>query len=602
MSEDTKAPTPTSAPSRRDALRAVVGGSALTIGALATTTARAETASHPKPGSTKGRKWEMTADIVIVGSGAAGSSAAVAAASNGASVIMLEKMPFLGGTTLKSDGVFWTPNNPLMRAQGVVDDRADALRYMVRLSFPTRYDPTDAHLGVSEREYKLIATFYDNASPAVEKLMAAGALKIFNWKSWDGQNFPDYYSQLAENKAPRGRGLVPDVTGHPEHAYHPMGGGNGAELLRQLHAVFDKLGVKVFTEYEVLSLLKNPNGEVAGVEVDRGDDAPINIRANKAVIFASGGFTHDPDLCARFLKGHIWGGCAAPGSTGDFIRVGGAAGARLGNTQNAWWAQVVVETALKTRSVPADVWTTGGDSSIQVNRFGKRFFNEKGQYDERTQAHFYWDSVRAEYPNHLGLMIWDERTHTLFPASNPIPPAGTKADHVIEGATIEELAANIAARLEKLAPHTGGVKLDSAFLDNLKETIARYNGYAVKGVDPEFARGETPSQVAFHLYGRKPVDNPYPNMTMHPIADKGPYYAAVLGAGTLDTKGGPIINEKAQVEDAAGNPIPGLYGAGNCIASPAGQAYWAGGGTIGPALTFGYIAGTNAAREAAKTV
>ena len=208
MSNDTKAPTPSAAPSRRDALKAVAGGSALAISSLGVTAAQAETAGHPKPGSTKGRKWEMTADIVIVGSGAAGSSAAVAAATNGASVIMLEKMPFLGGTTLKSDGVFWTPNNPLMREQGIVDDRADALRYMVRLSYPTRYDPNDAHLGVSEREYKLIATFYDNASPAVEKLMAAGALKIFNWKSWDGKNFPDYYSQLPENKAPRGRGLV----------------------------------------------------------------------------------------------------------------------------------------------------------------------------------------------------------------------------------------------------------------------------------------------------------------------------------------------------------------------------------------------------------
>ena len=263
--------------------------------------------------------------------------------------------------------------------------------------------------------------------------------------------------------------------------------------------------------------------------------------------------------------------------------------------------QAPLEMALKSRSTPAGVWCTPGDSMIQVDRFGRRVMNEKSQYNERTQVHFEWDPVRGEYKNLVLFMIYDQRTADLYPGVLPIQAKGAQPDHVISGADLPELTTKIQQRLELLSGRLGRVSLDAAFTDQLKQTVERFNGMAKSGRDSDFHRGEAPVEIAFQFYGRKKVPNDYSNMTMHPIADKGPYYAVLLGAGTLDTKGGPRINDRAQVLDPYGQLIPGLYGAGNCISSPAGQAYWAGGGTIGPALAFGRIAGMNAAKDTLKT-
>ena len=580
-------------PSRRDVLKGLAAGSITAGGTLLPGIAAA---------ASKDPKWVAEADLLIVGTGVAGTAAALAAAAKGASVIMLEKMPFRGGTTAKSGGVFWIPNNPLLQQQGVKDERLDALRYMARLAQPQRYIASDPLLGLTQSEFDLIAAFYDHGSRVVEALSASTSLKPMTWFTWEEKPYPDYYAQIAENKVRVGRSLVPDVNAHPERKIWPKGGGAGESLIWQLQQGFEKLPIQVLLEHQVLDLVRNAKNEIVGLIVDRGDDAPVHFRARKAVVFATGGFSHNPRMAGDFLKGHIWGSCAAPGSTGDFVGIAQRAGATLGNMSNAWWGQVVLEMALKTRSVPADIWSTPGDSMIQVNRYGRRFVNEKIQYNERTQAHFVWDPVKGEYPNLLGFMIWDARTAERYAGYDPIPAANAKLDHVIEGASLEELTKNIEARLAGIAKHTGGVKLDAAFSKNLKASIQRYNVGAKKGKDEEFSRGETPIEIGFQFMNAKPAPNPHSNITMHPIADRGPYFAAILGAGTLDTKGGAIANSKGQVLDADSKPIAGLYAAGNCVASAAGAAYWAGGGTIGPAMTFGYLAGEAAVNETVKSL
>lgn len=537
-------------------------------------------------------KWDHEADVVVVGTGAAGSSAALFAHERGARVIMVEKAKRYGGTTEKSGGGFWTPNNSFMAAAGIEDPREDAIQYMARLAYPTLYSPKAPWFGLSEHQHSLIAAFYDSAAAAVNGLKAMGALEPAPWLAWDGQFFPDYFAHLPENKAPRGRGLGPK---DPETGKVLM---SGFELIRQLRTAVQAREIPVLLNHRAHQLITNGKGEVIGLEALRDGKEIVRLRARKGVTFASGGFTHNPEMRLNYLRGPVYGGCAVPTNQGDFIPIASMLGAKLANLANAWWAEAVLEEVLQNPSPPTDVFIVPGDSMIQVNKYGKRVMDEKFVYNERAQTHFVWDPVRGEYPNLFLFMIYDQRSADIWGANHggwgyPIPQSGTSAPHVITGQTWEELTRAIEARLASLADRTGNFRLDPSFLPSLKEAIARFNQYAETGVDLEFHRGEPPVDLAF--FGPKAAGNNKPNATMFPLSASGPYYAVILAGGTLDTKGGPKIDAKAQVLDREDRPIPGLYGAGNAIGSPAGQAYWAGGGTIGPALTFGYIAGTNAA-------
>jgi succinate dehydrogenase/fumarate reductase flavoprotein subunit len=318
------------------------------------------------------------------------------------------------------------------------------------------------------------------------------------------------------------------------------------------------------------------------------------------VIFGSGGFTHNTEFVRNFLRGPIFGGCAVPTNTGDIIDIAGALGAELGNMNSAWFAQIPFEQAMQFASVPNDIWLPYGDSMIQVNRFGRRVVNEKMVYNERTQVHFYWDATEREFTNKVLFMVYDAgvaNNPTNWPFRYPVPLPGTQSPLVISGSTWTELAANINGRLASHAAALGDFRLAPSWATTMQETVARFNGFAESGKDVEFRRGETPIQVAWH---GPPREGAKANPTMYPFTASGPYYAIIVAGGTLDTKGGPKINARSQILNTAGRAIPGLYGAGNCIAGPAGKSYWAAGGTLGPALTFGWIAGENAAREAVK--
>ncbi len=521
-------------------------------------------------------------DVLVIGTGAAGLSAALAAHEQGADTVILEKGPFVGGTTLLSGGVFWIPNNSKMRDAGLNDPRADALSLMARLAYPQWYDPASPTLGLPQREFSLIEAFYDNAGPAIDFLESIGALQAGFNRDFTGQPFPDYFAEFPQNSAPRGRALEPRLQdGSP---------GFGFGLIQQLTAGVNTRGIPIELNTQVTGFLATGKGRIRGVITADGR----RYRAKKGVVIAAGGFSQNEALSQTYLRGPIYGGCAAQTNQGDLIAPAQQAGADLGTMNEAWFYQVIFEQALQNRRVDVGVFFNSGDSMITVNKFGRRVVNEKAMYNERARVHFEWDPVRAEYSNLLLFYIYDQRTADLFPGfGGPVPLPGEAAPWVLASESLNGLADEIRQRLTQLSAHTGGFALDASFDQNLQQTVSDFAGYAVTGSDPEFNRGETLAENAFH--GPPRPGNTLPNATMLPLSPTGPYYCIILAAGALDTHGGPKTDGDARVLDTAGVPIRGLYGAGNCVSSPAGQAYWSAGSTLGPALTFGVIAGRSAA-------
>lgn len=572
-------------PKRINRRQILAGGGAAALAATVVAPARAAEGAADS--------WDHECDILCVGSGAAAGTAAVIAASEGARVIVVEKMPILGGTTAKSGGVAWIFNHFALRARGVDDKKEDALRYAVRYGFSREYDSSSPTLGLDETRYRVIEAFYDNGSKAIDRLRELDVAQFKEFRMFHvDRPAPDYADHLPENKVPAGRALEPAVgSGSAE------GGGSFAT---QLAAYLRKANVPIMTSTRVTRIVKDGDGRVVGVEAVQKDKT-IRIRATRGVIFGTGGYSHNVELC-NLHQPSVYGSCSLPGSTGDFIPLAQAAGAKMGSLGLAWRSQVVLGEALKSRGVGWGAFVLPGDSMILVNKHGKRVVNEKRDYNDRTQAHFHYDAAHEDYANHLLFMLFDERSIDAFGGAFPFPANKGEQPHLLEGTTWAALFAKIDAQLEGWAGKTGGVRLAPDFAATAKATIARFNGYAKKGVDPEFGRGQYRYDRDWHLLfstrrkGTAWPENPYPNPVMHPFTAKGPYYAIILAPGTLDTAGGPQINANAQILGATGVPIPGLYGAGNCISAPTGQAYLGAGGTIGPALTFGYIAVRHALR------
>ncbi len=542
---------------------------------------------------TEEQDWDHTADVIVVGTGISGASTAFNALRRGLSVLMLEKGERTGGTSAKALGGMMVPNNRYMQRSGQADPKDDFIRFFARIGRPLLYDPSADFFGLPEWEYRIVELYYDRAAEAFSAMEDSGGMRTFHADDWPS------YNEVEEDKARFGRTLMNhDGTGELV---------NGRVVIDYLVERIEDLGGEVLTAHRVDGVFVNEAGEVVGVRASTGG-REVLIRSGRAVVFASGGFTHGKRYTQEYLNGQYVGGCAARTNEGDIIPIVKALGVPLFHMHSAWGSPLVFEQALDEDPTLISNFSLIGDSVFSVNKYGKRVVNEKTTYNDRTQSHFLWDPAKAEYPNHLQFAILDERTRLTWPrqgmadhqAGNFIPPIGAQSKYLLKGDTLEELVALLEERLESLSASTRGTRLADDFLDQLRVTIERFNGFARTGVDEDFQRGQQAIQLLLH--GERADDNDLPNPTMYPLAAEGPYYATILAPGSIETKGGPKVNTSLQILDGNEQPVPGLYGVGNCVASASGQAYWSGGTTFGPYVTFGYVAAERIVAEPAKRI
>ena len=532
-------------------------------------------------------KWDEVVDVLVAGSGIGGLGSAVIAASQGADVAVVEKAQTVGGTTAKSAAYMWIPNNKYLRASGRTDPRDEALRYMAKLARPQLYDPDHTTLGLPAWEFDGIAAFYDHASEAAEAYEELGVLEFGH-----AADFPDYYAHIPEDAAPTGRILFP-----AESEGAPSG---GEVLIRLLSEACDRATVPIRTNARLSGLVQDVDGTILGALVEH-EGASRRIGVRRGVVFATGGFTHAPDLRLRFLDQSYVGGCAALTNTGDLLAMATSAGAELANMNLGMRAPMVLERLLREPARVRGSFMIPGDSMLIVNRFGKRVISEKVPYHDFARAFFHWDSRVGGYPNNPLIMIWDDAAARFGGEGfgNPIPVKGADDYWVVTADSLPELERGIADRLEVLRGVVGPTELDPDFGSTLTATLDRFAELAREGVDHDFGRGSTPIEQGLSSYFGA---GDGPNPTMAPLSTEGPYHATVLGPGLIDTCGGPQVDPDGRVLRPDGSPIPGLYAVGNCAAAAFGEAYWAGGHSIGFIQCAAYLAGRHAAANAVNTV
>lgn len=573
-------------PSRRQVLRGAAAGAglALTSGVLGRSPADATTVLGEY-------------DVVVVGAGASGMTAALTAARKGLQVVVVEKAPTFGGSAARSGSGIWIPCNSVILAAGVPDTPQLAAEYLAAVvgtgSTPARQ-----------------AAFLANGPDMIDFVMANSPLS-FQWM----QGYSDYYPELPGG-LPNGRSIEPaqldgNILGaelaNLNPAYLPVPAGlvvfsadykwlelstvnatgfevaseclaRGAQaaLLGQkpltmgqalaggLRAGLLAAGVPVWLNTPLVSL-NVTNGAVMGVTVAQGV-----VNARRGVIVCSGGFEHNLAMRQQYQQAPVgvWS-VGAKENTGDGILAGIAAGSAVALMDDAWWGPAIPLPdepyfCLAERTEP------GG---LLVNEAGHRFVNEAGPYSDVVHTMYNLNPAAPDIPawlivdqNYRNRYLFQEVAPTL-----PFPSSWYQAGAVFSAWSIGALASQI------------GVPAGT-----LSATVNRFNGFAITGVDSDFHRG---ASVYDHYYTDPGVT---PNSCLAPLL-LPPFYAFKIVPGDLGTKGGMMTDERARVLRADGSVIPGLYAAGNASAAVMGHSYAGAGSTIGPAMTFGYVAANDIA-------
>ncbi|MHB8439903.1 MAG: FAD-dependent oxidoreductase [Acidimicrobiales bacterium] len=519
--------------------------------------------------------------VVVLGSGAAGLAAALSAASEGADVVVVERADAVGGTTALSGGVVWAPGNRLATTGDA--DRDGARRYLLALA-------------TGDVDAALVDSFLTHADDVVHALAEASALEwepLPHWPDYRGEF--DGASEGGRSLWPRPIRLAGPVAARvqPDPAAGPWPGTGpaakdettaptgtaptDAEVLRGpvrgralvgalLAAALD-LGVEFRTSTRARELVAGESG-VTGVRI--GDGSMVEGR----VVLATGGFQFDAALRAAFLSGAPVAPMGTPGCSGDGLHMAQSAGAALGNMSEGWWMPAMHVPGEELGGAPFFRALHGERAqagAFLVDRHGRRFVDEAQNYGDVGRAMRRFATGPEPYPAAPCWLVFDGLYRATFPIGplRPLEPGDEDPPWLVRAPTPAALAEAMGVPTRSLA-----------------DTVERFNALARAGRDDDFGRGT------------QPYDRWIGGDTLGTL-DEPPYYALVVHAGCMGTKGGPRTDGAGRVLSAAsaGAVIRGLYAAGNVAASPFGTATAAGGATLGPALTFGWLAGRSAALD-----
>ncbi|HUH41357.1 MAG TPA: FAD-dependent oxidoreductase [Castellaniella sp.] len=558
----------------------------------------------------------ITVDVLVIGTGASGMTSAVTAAHHGLNVLVVDKEALFGGTTARSGGWLWIPGTHIAREQGVQEPPGAAKAYL-------------QHEATTHFDEKRVDAFLQNGPKAIEFLTRNTCLR-FDLP----EVFPDYHAEAVgglqggrsmvtrpfdgRELGPRVRLLAPPL---PELTVFGMMLGSGPEIkhfmrtfkslksflyvtrrlslhLRDviLHgrgmiltngnalagrlakAAMD-LNIPVRLSCKITELITE-NGAVTGAIAQQAGQT-LQIRATRGVVLACGGFPHDLARRAQLFPhaptGREHYSPSPTGNTGDGLRLAESVGGRVDGTipnAAAWVPVSVTKRKDGSTGVMPHFIDRAKPGVIAVTPKGRRFVNEGVSYHDFVQAMV--QACQGE-PEVVVWLICDHKALRSY-GLGAVAPAPLPITHHLRSGYLRR-GASVAALAQAI-----GVDADT-----LQATVAEFNRHAENGQDPLFDKGG-------NAYSRYQGDAlVQPNPCLAPL-QHGPYYAIRVVIGDIGTFAGLVANEHAQVLDASGAPIPGLYAVGNDSASIMGGNYPGAGITLGPAVTFGYIAGCHLAQ------
>lgn len=544
-------------------------------------------------------EWDYEYDLVVVGSGASGFSAAITGKREGLKTVLIEKEQYFGGASALSGGGVWIPNNRYLKEAGVQDSFKDAKTYLdetVRDKTSDEMKETYLRRGVEMLDYMhdtsehirfSYAKDYSDYYPQLKGGKGKGRSieppvfnlnKLGDWRKlmkppamdtkgfvMTGQDFR-HVNMITRTWKGKARSLTLGWRLVQYLIFRTRYSSLGQALIGRLALAYKELEGELWLNSPFVDLVVE-DGAVVGIKIMK-DGKEANVKANKGVIFASGGFSRKQEYREKYLPAptdQAW--TSSPeGQTGDLLSPALRLDAKLGFMDKVWGAPSIIDHTgtpfflVADRAIP---------SMIITDQDGNRYINEPTPYHEFVDKMYEHHERTGGKAIHSWIILDHKakKRHLfagLFPGQD-FPKAYYDHDVVLKSDTIAGLE-------EKMNIPTG----------NLVQTVERFNGFAKTGKDLDFNRGETAHD---RYYGDPTLDNP--NLD---AIDKAPFYALKVYPGDIGTKGGVVIDQYARVLKEDGIPIEGLYACGNCSAAVMGESYPGPGATIGPGMTFGYIA------------